>query len=522
MQALSALAAAAAGGVLAVTGHVEPATAARKPNIVVVMTDDQTVASLRHMPITRRLMVDRGVRFSNAICSWPLCAPSRASFLTGMHAPNHGVAGNVWPAGGHSAFDLEDDSLPVWLRDAGYFTSHVGKWINGYGDDTPANVPPGWDDWYGTVGNAAYNYWGYQVNENGKRTTIGVPDHEDPALYQTDVTVDRAVRTIRARAGSSRPFFLNLWLLAPHFDGSLGDDDPPRPAPQDRGAFADEPLERDPSFDEDTSDKPLFMQAIYRDMDDRATAAVEARYRGQLQTLQAVDRGMLAILRTLRETKQLDNTYVVFTSDNGWFNGEHRIPKEKYWLYDASARVPLVLRGPRLPRGRVSRELVSNVDLTATLLEIAGAKPGRTQDGRSLLPFARHPSKVTDRPVLHQAQQNTLATLGGLTEGKVPSLPPAVTPEWLLRGVFSVISLQRIAPGFEGIRSRRWFFAEYTTGDKELYDLVRDPHQLTNVAGRREYAATRAALEAALGKRRNCHGSACNAALGPIPGPGKP
>lgn len=484
---------------LAAAERRTPAPPPRRPNVVMIMTDDQTLQALSKMPRTQRLLAGGGVTFANAFASWPLCAPSRATYLTGQYAWNHRVAGNLAPSGGYTAFvDRQYDTLPVWLQRRGYYTSHIGKYLNGYGRDAPATVPPGWSDWQGSVDPSTYLMWGYTLNDNGTLRTYGERDVEDPALYQTVVYREKAIEQIERAARLRKPLYLTVAGIAPHFEGQpRGDSLPPRAEPRYRDVFKDEPLPQDPSFNEaDTTDKPAFMQAFYTPFDDAATAAITTRYRGELDSLLSVDDSVAAIVGALRRTRQLHNTYVIFTSDNGYFHGEHRIPKTKYWPYDPAARVPLLVRGPGIPRGKTSREMVSNVDLAATIARITGARPSRPLDGRSLLPFARRPARRTSRPQLF----NALRGEGG-GEGGNPANP------------------QRFAPGYDAIRTERYLYVEYTTGDRELYDLERDPHALQSRALDPAYLRTLQALAGALGERRGCSGPACNRALGAVPGP---
>lgn len=484
---------------VAVSERRTPKSQPRKPNVVMIMTDDQTLQSLSTMPQTRRLLGGRGVTFANAFSSWPLCAPSRATYLTGQYAWNHRVAGNLAPGGGYSAFiDRQADTLPVWLQRRGYYTSHIGKYLNGYGRDAPANLPPGWSDWQGSVDPSTYLMWGYTLNDNGALQTYGARDVEDPALYQTVVYRRKAIEQIERAAKLKKPLYLNVSGIAPHFEAApRGDNLPPRAEPRYRDAFKDAPLPMDPSFNEaDTTDKPPFMQTFYMPLDDAMTAAITNRYRGELASLKSVDDSVAAIVGALRRTGQLANTYVFFTSDNGYFHGEHRIPKTKYWPYDPSARVPLLVRGPGIARGKISREMVSNVDLAATIAAIAGARPGHPLDGRSLLPFARRPARRTGRPQLFSALRGE-----GGGEGGNPTNP------------------QRFAPGYDAIRTDRYLYVEYTTGDRELYDLKLDPYELQSQVLNPAYLPTLQALAGALAERRGCVGPSCNEALGSVPSP---
>jgi len=192
--------------------------AADRPNFVVVMTDDQTYADMAAMPETRRLIGEQGATFTRAHVSYPLCCPSRATFLTGLYAHNHGVRTNSPPEGGVEALDAQH-TLPVWLRGAGYDTSHVGKYLNGYGLRRQARTPPGWSDWHGAVDKSTYQMHGYTLSENGTERTYGDFSAPEPATYQTDVLRDKALEVIAAHGdeGPDRdPFFLSLAFVAPH------------------------------------------------------------------------------------------------------------------------------------------------------------------------------------------------------------------------------------------------------------------------------------------------------------------
>ena len=173
--------------------------ASGRANVVVLMTDDQTVGDLRGMARTRALIARRGVSFRRSYVSYPVCCPSRATYLSGQYPHNHGVLGLYPPTGGYGRFDKRN-SLPVWLARAGYHSAHIGKFLNGYGSDSPADVPPGWSEWYGAVDPTTYRMWGFTLNENGSRRTYGSPFFEDPRLYQTDVYHRKAVDFIERRA----------------------------------------------------------------------------------------------------------------------------------------------------------------------------------------------------------------------------------------------------------------------------------------------------------------------------------
>jgi len=455
-------------------GGVAPPDGPTRPNVVVLMTDDQTVESMRVMPRVREVLADNGTTFTNSFVSESLCCPSRATFFTGQYAHNHGVLGNFPPNGGYGRLD-KLEWLPVWLQRAGYRTMHVGKFLNGYGQEVgspPTEVPPGWDDWNASVDPSTYRYYGYMLNENGTLRT-----YED---YSTDLYAGRAMDLIDAAAADSRPFFLSVAFLAPH-DGAPPDlDDPqglktPSPAPRHRDAFAFAPLPLSvqASFDEaDMSDKPAFLRRRPRIDPGRAEAITE-NYRQRLESLLAVDEAVDAIVEKLRSAGELDNTLIVFTSDNGFFHGEHRIQYGKVLPYEPSIRVPLILRGPSVPAGQDRRQLVTNADLAPTILEATGAVATKPEDGRSLFPLLKDPGLESGRDLL--------------VEGP---------------GGFDVVA-------FDALRTYRYLYVQYVNGSRELYDLDRDPNQLQSVHADPAYADVRAELARRLAALKNCVGRAC-------------
>jgi len=501
------------------TIQTAPAVTPAKPNVVVIMTDDQTLEEMRVMTATRSLIGSAGATFASSFVSFSLCCPSRSTFLTGQYAHNHGVLENAQPTGGYYKLD-STNTLPVWLRAAGYRTIHVGKYLNDYGTKDPREIPPGWAEWHATVDPSTYQMWGYQMNDDGALHTYGTYGVQDPALYQTDVFRAKAVSALHRATRSRKPFFMTLWFLAPHREvGKLSAQSGPRPAPRHAHAFATEPLPRPPSFNEaDMSDKPLFMQ-LKPSLDAAATAAITDHYRHELASLLAVDQAVAAVVKTLRRDGALKNTYVIFTSDNGYFHGEHRTPEEKILGYEPSVRVPLMIRGPGIAPRTVVRELVANVDLAPTILALTGARPGLTMDGRSMLPFIQHPARRTTRPLLLEAYFPIGSTLEFFTE-QIPIMVPV--PEGRARAAAgpSIPLGSAVAP-YQAVRTDRYVYFEYGTGERELYDLAIDPWQLESKHLDPAYAQTQAALALALVKLRLCSGDLCQAEIGPIPDPGQ-
>lgn len=488
----AALAATAIGAIGAGAGPEELADAApakppRQPNVVLILSDDQTLDSMRYMPTVQRTIGREGTTFPDSFTNWPLCCPSRATLQTGQYAHNHGVLGNNPPLGGFDNLDI-DRTLPVWLQRAGYYTAHIGKFLNGY-ESSAVGVPPGWSEWHGSK--STYRFYGYGLLENGEVVTYGNPDENpdapaDPASYSTDVYTDKAVDLIQRRAGGA-PFFLSLAYLSPHSGGPDPAEPKSRcqgsakPALRHFGALADEPLPRPPNFDEpNISDKPAQLAARDR-MTSQQIARARKNYRCRAESLLAIDEGVGRIVRTLRQAGELDETIVIYTSDNGFFHGEHRIPNGKNRVYEEAVRVPLLMRGPGIPRKVAAGDLTINADVPATIADAAGARPDFALDGVSLLPFAKHPEREHGRELLIEQFSR---------EGE---------------------DGEPVGAQYSAVRTSRYKYVENSTGEIELYDLVKDPFEMQNVHGAPAYAAAERALATRLAALRACAGRSCHA-----------
>jgi N-acetylglucosamine-6-sulfatase len=447
----------------------------KRPNIIVVMTDDETVENMRFTPSIRRLIADQGVTFDNSFVNLSICCPSRATFLTGEYAHNHGVVSNDEPGGGYYKLD-NSNTLPVWLQRSGYFTILIGKYLNHYGDRNPTEVPPGWNEWHSPIGDDPYHYYGYTLNENGT-----LRRYDD--TYQTDQLTQEAVSLVRSHAGSDRPFFMWLTYVAPHVGSPQGapgagrQHQPLTPLPATRhvGRYSNVPLPMPPSFNEaDVSDKPSAIRALPL-LTQKDIETMTASYHSRGESLLAVDEGVQKIFDALSAAGALDDTFLVFTSDNGWMQGEHRIPQGKIVPYEPSIRVPLLMRGPGVPAGVHLPQMVVNADLAPTIVALANATPGLTMDGRSLLPL------LADRT---------------LWSGR----------DLLLDGVGADVAHM----GFQGLRTPRYVYIEYRLpAETELYDLAKDPYELQNVAKDPAYDRIRAEFAARLAKLRTCRGASC-------------
>jgi arylsulfatase A-like enzyme len=464
--------------------------ASARPNVIVIMTDDQTFADMSALPRTQSLIGAEGATFNRAYVSYPLCCPSRATFLTGQYAHNNGVRNNAPPHGGVEALNPAH-TLAVWLREAGYDTIHIGKYLNGYGLRRQPTVPRGWSEWHGTIDKSTYQMWGYKMYEEGEVRTYGDFDVEDPALYQTDVLRDKAIATIDAHASDPDPFFLSLMFVAPHGEVTRpGGTTQPfvRPAPRHEHHFDTLPV--GPSFDDeaDMSDKPRYMRK-FQPVGATARELIDDDLRARRESLLAVDEAVEQIMQALGRAERLDDTYVIFTSDNGFMQGQHRIRKGKYYAYDPSSHVPLLMRGPGILPGTQSGQLSANTDLAATVLDAANAKADIALDGISLLPFARQRPTRPDRTILHEG------LVAGDTDrdngGERGSGPGA----------------------YEAVRTERFLYVHWDSGAKELYDLAKDPLERKSLHRSGRYTAIRRLLSAEVVRMRRCRGSVCNRGL---------
>jgi arylsulfatase A-like enzyme len=443
-----------------------------RPNILVIMTDDQRLDDMKVLTKTQALLAQKGTTFANAYVATPLCCPSRATFLTGQYAHNNNVLDNGPPRGGYDRLD-HSSTLAVWMQGAGYYTAHLGKYLNFYGVTSPPVVPPGWSRWFGLVDPSTYQMYGYTVNDDGTLVTYG----NEPADYQTDVLALKAEEVIRARAGQDEPFFLTVAPLAPHLEGGdgAGTGAVLRPAPRHEGRSQKAKLPRTAAFNEpDIRDKPAHMRAKPR-FGGKIWKDILRIHRARLASLLAVDDLVERLVTALRETGQLENTVILFTSDNGFFLGEHRLPHGKYYPYEEAIHVPLLIRGGGFPARATTSQLASNVDLAPTILSLAGVDPGRVVDGQPLLPLALDADLEKDRALL----------IEGFSRGPRAGLP------------------------YAAVRTGHWIYIEYDTGEKELYDLEADPQQLTSRHAAPELAGVREELAARLASLRECSGEGC-------------
>jgi N-acetylglucosamine-6-sulfatase len=524
--ALVAAGIALAAATIAFSASVRDAESATGDNVIFILTDDQATHELAGMPNVLGHIGAQGATFNRAYVTYPLCCPSRASLLSGQYMHNHGVRGNVPPNGGWDRFiGHQNNALPVWTEDAGYYNVHVGKYMNGYyGTQTVGNVPPGWDEWYGKVSEQNL-YFNYTMIE--KESPADTPDllfyGDQDSEYQTDVFGDKAVDFIDRASAAEMPFMMNVWFNAPH--------SPFDPAPRHRFSLSSAGLPKLPGFNEkDLSDKPKWLRKqAKRPLKKGLRQAIAAERRRRLELLRSVDEAVGRIMAELSQEGLLDDTYIVFSSDNGFFRGEHRISGGKFLAYEPSARVPLMIRGPGIPAGAVSDELVSNLDITQTILEIATGASDPTVDGRSLLPFAQNQALRSTRPILLEADTGPGQGNGVDTESAGPA--SAAIAKARLAGRRGVKDLDQepmanksaangsSAPAYRAIRTDRYLYVLYANGQKELYDMRRDPNQLRSRHRDSRYRFVRRWLSAQLASFVGCFGNGCRAEVGPEPLP---
>lgn len=449
-----------------------------RPNVVMFMTDDEDLAAHAFMPKTKALIEDQGATFTNYFINYPWCCPSRASILRGQYAHNTNIVGNSPPWGGYETFHglgLEESTLATWLQAAGYRTAMIGKYLNRYVPERD-DVPPGWDEWY--VGGNAHASYNYVLNENGQTVRYGTR----PEDYLNDVLADKAIQVIREAVADDAPFFLYVLPYNPH--------SPSVAAPRHDGMFADAELPRPPSFDEtDVSEKPAFIRRL-PPLNQKQIDYLAYEYRRRIASLQSVDDMVERVVSTLLDTEQLDNTYVIYSSDNGFHMGQHRLIAGKDTPYEEDIRVPMVMRGPGVPAGQRIDAIVGNIDLAPTIAEIAAAETPDFVDGRSFLPLLQDPERPWREAYLIERRR--------LEEQLVrQSKYNGLTPEELDQ-----------AAVFNGIHTRDLVYVEYGSGERELYDLRADPFQLDNTVDDADPELV-AALSDRLAALVGCTGDRC-------------
>ena len=448
-----------------------------RPNILFILTDDQDVGSVAEMPNVRSLLVEEGTSFERAFVTTALCCPSRSSILRGQYSHNHRIWTTREPLGGFGHFrdlGLGESTVATWLDGAGYHTGYMGKYLNEYGsfDEPTRHVPPGWDRWVGYEGgpNQQLLDGAFKVNDGGEVDRV---DSED--VHDTDYLAREAEAYIKNRSAQS-PWFLAVGTNAPH--------EPAEASERNDGTYAGRAMPKGPAFNEaDVSDKaspwrdnprlPKECPKGYRGKS-QAQCLREAtdHWRDRMESLQDVDDMVGRLVAALQEEDFLENTYIVFSSDNGFALYDNRV-FSKGAPYEGSHGVPLIVRGPGVTAGRTDERLVANIDLAPTFADWASAETPSFVDGRSLVPL--------------------------LSDPHAP---------WRTRLLFE----HRLGDNaYDAIRtSSDEVYIEYPrTQETEYYDLMKDPYQLDGRATRPSQK-----LDAQLHRLKNCASAGCRKADG--------
>jgi N-acetylglucosamine-6-sulfatase len=412
-----------------------------RPNIVFIMTDDQRWDELQFMPNLQNDLIDRGIQFRNGFVSNPLCCPARVTTLTGLYSGHNGVWSNMPKQhGGWITFHNlgeENHTIATVLHSAGYHTGLVGKYMNGYSEKRASWVPPGWDTWNAFT---SLEYYGPSESVNGDLESF--PNGH----YQTDIIGQQAVDFIN-NSPQGQPLFLYWAPHAPHL--------PSTPLKQDEGSLRSSISPwRPPSYNEsDVRDKPWYLQQI-APWDSQKQSKWDNVRENMLESLIDVDRWIGQIVDALQQTGRLDNTLLVFTSDNGYLLGEHRW-SGKVVPYDESIRVPWIVRwdAADFPEaGDTDDHLMANTDFATTFAEVAGTSMGQT-DGSNFADLADEPWNDGDWRTYFLIEH------GGQTQGDSAT---GIT--------------------YCGVRTENFMYAQYWNGFEELYDINGDSNELQNVS----------------------------------------
>ncbi len=543
----------------------------QKPSFVVIQTDDETMEELYQgvrmangteefaMPTVLSQLGEKGITFNRYYTPYSLCAPSRVSLLTGRYAHNNHVQGNVPPNGGWTGFQSRiaySHNLATWLQGAGYRTIHIGKILNGYGDppySPGTEVPPGWSSWHTILNSDTDHYfYGYLMNNNGvvegpygdsgswETREYGeiddpgcpaAPLNGKPCFYETDKFNQLAAEELAATP-AEQPFYMQVDYTAPH--GDFRKPAGPQPATRDFGRFSTAPLpdNRAEGFNEgNVNDKPRFIrEAPYLSATEIHTYRVY--YQHCLEALISVDEGVKEILDELGGLHRLSNTYVIFTSDNGFFFGQHRLVGGKFLAYEPSTHLPLIIRGPEIKPKTASGQLVNTIDIAPTILELAGVAPDKSIDGVSLVPYMKEPSLRSRRPLLFESfVQTNDVEQDGQASGEEPSATERAdagraTGKLGVKGVSArattknpAATASEVAPpkNYYGIRLGPYKYIEWPDGEKELYDINKDPYELNNIVRDPNYFPIRAFLHKELERLETCSGRTCQEVAPKLP-----
>ena len=486
-----------------------PAAARRGPNIVFILTDDLSwnLINRRFAPHIVALE-HRGATFTHYFVADSLCCPSRATIFTGDYPHDTGVFSNGGASGGYRKFKrdgLTRRTFAVALQQRGYATSMLGKYLNGYGGPvmTPATapVPRGWSDWH-VSNDTGYREFDYLLDDNGRIDRYGGPaggcapggPWADLAVaarnsdnYGVAVLGRDATRFIGRSAG--RPFAVEVAPFAPHR--------PYTPSPQNACDFPGMVEPRDASFDAANTDPPAWL-GQRPPLGPGSIGAIDLHYRMRAQSVEAIDAMLAGIEAKLRAEHLMRRTYVVFSSDNGYHMGQHRLLAGKQTAFDTDIRVPLIVAGPGIPKGRVVRQVTQNTDLYPTFVQLGGGTPSTAVDGHSLMPLLRRAHRRPRWPTLALVEHLGRARSFNDPDFESGKLSGDPTTYDAIR-----ISSRRL-PSFPGPVEAVYVEYRDAAHEREYYDVARDPYELHNLARRLRPAQLRV-LHGLLRGLESCH-----------------
>ncbi|XP_053303693.1 glucosamine (N-acetyl)-6-sulfatase (Sanfilippo disease IIID), b [Pleuronectes platessa] len=484
------------------TYWVRCAESAKPSNIVLILADDQDVqlGGMTPMKKTRTLIGEAGATFVNAYTVTPLCCPSRSSILTGRYPHNHEVRNNSltgncsspqWQKG------PESEAFPVYLSKQKYQTFFAGKYLNQYGKKDAgdvSHVPPGWNHWHALVGNS--QYYNYTLSVDGKEEKHGDSYEKD---YLTDLMLNRSLKFLEGRS-PYYPFFLMLSPPAPH--------SPWTAAPQYQKEFADVKAPRDGSFDKPGKDKHWLLRQPINPMPDSSLNYLDNAYRKRWQTLLSVDDMVETLVNKLDSIKELDNTYIFYTSDNGYHTGQFSLPIDKRQLYEFDIRIPLLVRGPGIKPNQTLKAPVLNIDLAPTIMDIAGLNLSSVNvDGQSFL------SQMA--PSLRNGSVRPFFLVEYTGEGHptpdpaCPKQGPGVSqcfPDCVCEDAYNnTYACVRTLDSENNLQ-----YCEFADSESfvEVYNLTSDPHQLENIVKKVDPTVLQA-MNQRLIKLQSCEGDTC-------------
>ncbi len=453
-------------------GSAGPSASAH-PNFVFVLTDDLSWNLVSHMPHVMALEKS-GTTFPHYYVVDSLCCPSRTAIFTGEYPHDDGVFTNSGSDGGYGAYMSHDDeqrSFAPALQKAGYRTAMMGKYLNGYQPTDP--IPPGWNEW-DVTGNG-YPEFNYTLNEDGKQEHYG----HKPKDYLTQVLSGRASSFIGSAASSGQPFMLEVATFAPHA--------PYTPAPKYAHAAAGAVYPKTPAYDKLPANPPSWL-APRTPLTTAEQQKITTAYQKRLEADMSVNDMIGNLENGLKAKGMAQDTYFIFSSDNGYHMGEYRLDPGKQTAFDTDINVPLIVSGPGVPAGHTAPQLASNIDLNPTLLTLAGLPVPSTVDGHSLADIWHGQNPADWRQAI-------------LIEHHGPDDIPG-DPDRQNKA-------SGIPPSYEAVRTATALYVVYDNGDREYYNTATDPYELDNIVGR----GVPANLGSGLKAMENCHnGTACWAA----------